>query len=135
MFVQVLSKGLKLMEEEMVVEEEEDLKRVRRRLQLWKAEIQRCIPKNCSFEGLYSLLSGLIFYYVCVLVQLNCVRRLLCGLSTFLDFDLSGIPINFSFSDAKRIKNRILERFGMYAGDFSCCLVLASALLALCESL
>lgn len=75
---QVLSKGLKLMEEEMVVEEEEDLKRVRRRLQLWKAEIQRCIPKNCSFEG---------------------------------------IPINFSFSDAKRIKNRILERFGLYAEE------------------
>jgi len=47
-------------------------------LQLWKAEIQRCIPKNCSFEG---------------------------------------IPINFSFSDAKRIKNRILERFGLYAEE------------------
>eukprot|EP00656_Telonema_subtile_P053009 TRINITY_DN7544_c0_g3_i2.p1 TRINITY_DN7544_c0_g3~~TRINITY_DN7544_c0_g3_i2.p1 ORF type:complete len:459 (+),score=147.33 TRINITY_DN7544_c0_g3_i2:365-1741(+) len=69
---QVLSKGLKLMEEQMIVEEDAEKSRVSRRLQLWKAEIQRCLPKNMGFEG---------------------------------------IPINFSFSDAKRIKNRIIDRF------------------------
>eukprot|EP00658_Telonema_sp_P-2_P055407 TRINITY_DN4404_c0_g1_i2.p1 TRINITY_DN4404_c0_g1~~TRINITY_DN4404_c0_g1_i2.p1 ORF type:complete len:683 (-),score=153.90 TRINITY_DN4404_c0_g1_i2:164-2212(-) len=69
---QVLSKGLKLMEEQMIVEEKTEQARVARRLQLWKAEIQRCVPKNMGFEG---------------------------------------IPINFSFSDAKRIKNRIIDRF------------------------
>ena len=60
------------MEEQMVVEEDTEKARVGRRLQLWKAEIQRVLPKNMGFEG---------------------------------------IPINFSFSDAKRIKNRIIDRF------------------------
>jgi len=68
----VLSKGLKLMEEQMIVEEDAERSRVQRRLQGWRAEIQRSIPLNHEFEG---------------------------------------IPINFSFSDAKRIKNRICDRF------------------------
>jgi len=68
----VLAKGLKLMEEQMIVEEDAERSRVQRRLQGWRAEIQRCIPPNHDFEG---------------------------------------IPINFSFSDAKRIKNRICDRF------------------------
>ncbi len=35
----------------MVVEDAEK-SRVSRRLQLWKAEIQRCLPKNMGFEGM-----------------------------------------------------------------------------------
>lgn len=69
---QVLSKGLKLMEEQLIVEEEAEQQRVARRLQAWRAEMQRSIPPNHNFEGK---------------------------------------AINFSFSDAKRIKNRIVDRF------------------------
>ena len=68
----ILSKGLKLMEDQMIVEEKADQERIQRRLQNWRADIQRAVSENHEFEG---------------------------------------IPINFSFSDAKRIKNRICDRF------------------------
>eukprot|EP00658_Telonema_sp_P-2_P027539 TRINITY_DN21243_c0_g1_i4.p2 TRINITY_DN21243_c0_g1~~TRINITY_DN21243_c0_g1_i4.p2 ORF type:complete len:140 (+),score=23.05 TRINITY_DN21243_c0_g1_i4:199-618(+) len=75
----VLSKGLRLMEDRMLANDERKRDNITARLNSWKGElIKSAPPTNLSFEG---------------------------------------IPINFAFSDSKRIKKRICEKYEEWLTD------------------